>query len=112
MANSYRRGYSYENYMAKRTGGERVGLRGKSAVDVQNENKWLAIECKERKTAVKWVEGAMCQAEAAVARGEGELAIVAIHWLGENHDKDLIVCRLADWEANFGWGSKGVVGED
>jgi len=100
MGKSYRRGYRNEKALADRWGGERQGLKGRASADVVK--KFLAIESKERQVLPKWLEGAMRQAESAVTRGEGELAVVQLHELNRRHDNDLIVMRLSDFELWFG----------
>ena len=83
-----------ERAIAKRLGGERVGPRGKSTADVLTSR--LAIEVKTRRRLPAWLLDAMAQAEAAA---DGRLPILVLHQVGQRHDGDLVVLRLADFEA-------------
>ncbi len=95
---SYRRGYRHEADIAKRLNGTRVGCTGKATIDV--DAGWLAVECKERKELPAWIQDALGKANAKAQ--EGQLAIVVLHQLGQRHDNDLVVIRLADFEEHFG----------
>jgi len=61
---------------------------------------WLAVEVKTRKALPLWLLDAMAQAVQAAS--EGQLAMAVLHRVGERHDDDLVVMRLADFEDWFG----------
>ena len=83
-----------ERAIAKRLGGERVGPSGRATADVLTDA--LAIEVKTRKTLPRWLLDAMAQATAVAS--DGRLPIVVLHQVGQRHDDDLVVLRLADFE--------------
>ena len=97
-----------ERAIAKRLGGERVGPSGKSTADVLTPT--LAVEVKTRKALPRWLLDAMAQATAAA--GDGRLPILVLHQVGQRHDGDLVVLRLADFEALAELESRGQEVED
>jgi hypothetical protein len=98
MTSSYRRGYAHEAALAKRLGGKRIGCTGKATIDV--DAGWVAVECKERETLPTWIKAALGKANSKAK--DGQLAIVVLHELGQRHDNDLVVIRLADFQERFG----------
>ncbi len=93
-----RRGYEAESAIAKYLGMERIAGSGKRDVD----GEWLCAEVKEKQTPVGYLIEAVKQA-ARLAK-EGQLPIAVFHFLGQNHDNDLVVMRLADFREWFGGG--------
>lgn len=90
-----------ERAIAKRLGGDRVPITGRvrgSAPDVAHT--WLAIEIKLRENYPQWLSNAMEQAEAS--RRGSQLPVAILHKKYKNHDDDLIVMRLSEFEAWFG----------
>ena len=90
-----------ERSIAKRLGGKRSGPRGVAVGDVIAPG--IVAEVKERKQLPAWLTGAMQQAMKAARDGQGvcapQLPIVILHVLGQRHDNDLVVMRLADFQA-------------
>ena len=95
MPNAWKR---HELAIAKRLGGKRAGPTGRTGPDVLHPH--LGIECKERHTLPKWLINAMAQCVGASATWQ--LPVVILHQLGQRHDDDLVVMRLADWEQWYG----------
>ncbi|GIV60277.1 MAG: hypothetical protein KatS3mg043_1366 [Rhodothermaceae bacterium] len=90
-----------ERRVAERLGGKRVPVTGRSRGDAPDvAHAWLSIEIKHRQRLPAWIEDAMRQAEAAAR--DGQLPVAVLHERGRNHDRDLVVLRLADFEAWFG----------
>jgi len=87
-----------ERAIAARLGGERVGNRGTGTPDVTTS--WASVECKTRKVLPGWLQDAMAQA-VRNARPE-TLPLVVLHEVGQRHDDDLVVVRLADFVQWFG----------
>ena len=87
-----------ERMVAKRLGGRRVGNSGRNTEDVFHD--WLSVEVKERRELPLWLQAAMAQAWHNAP--SGHLPLVVLHELGQRHDGDLVVLRLADFEAWFG----------
>ena len=83
-----------ERIVARRLGGQRLGPTGRHGPDVVTD--WLSIECKTRKRLPNWLSSALAQARAGSA---GRLPIVILHQLGQRHDDDLALMRLADLES-------------
>ena len=103
-----RRWKALETALAKRLGGERVPVTGRTrgyAPDVRHG--WLAIEVKSRKAQLKIIADMMDQAEKAAAyyerRGEGErLPLGVYHVSGSRLDNAYCFMRLKDFEDYFG----------
>ena len=87
-----------EREIARRLGGHRLGCTGQATADVITNS--LAVEVKTRKTLPHWLLDAIGQAVGAAS--DGRLPIVVLHEKGQRHDNDLVVMRLADFEAWFG----------
>lgn len=112
-ATARRRWKGVELALAKRLGGERVPVSGRTrgwAPDVRHP--WLAVEVKSRKSQLVVIREMMDQARKAAAwyerRGEGERLPVGIyHVTGAHLDNALVFMRLADFEAHFGNQSSG-----
>ena len=88
----------FERVCAKRLGGVRAGPTGRNGPDVLHDH--LAIQCKERKSLPGWLIDAMSQAVRDAK--DGQLPLAILHVAGGRHDDDLVVVRLADWEAWYG----------
>jgi hypothetical protein len=88
----------HERMMAKRLGGQRAGPTGKIGSDVLHDH--LAIEAKERKRKVAWLEDMLLQTKKAAR--PGQLPIVILHWLNARHNSDIVLLRLKDFEEWFG----------
>ncbi len=54
----------------------------------------------DRQRLPSWLQAAMAQARANAPAGR--LPVVILHKLGQRHDDDLVVLRLADFEEWFG----------
>ncbi|GIV60031.1 MAG: hypothetical protein KatS3mg043_1120 [Rhodothermaceae bacterium] len=90
-----------ERKVAERLGGRRVPVTGRSRGDVPDvDHAWLSIEIKHRSRLPSWIEDALRQAEAAAR--DGQLPVAILHERGRNHDQDLVVLRLRDFEDWFG----------
>jgi len=85
------RGKRNEKALAKMLGGERVGIFG--GEDIVIKDKKFSIEAKSRKSFVaeKW----MVQAE---TNCKGKLPLVIVHIKGKNHNKDLVLLRLEEFQ--------------
>jgi hypothetical protein len=88
----------HEREMAKRLGGKRAGPTGKVGSDVLHDS--FAVECKERKKKVAWLEDMLLQTKKAAR--PGQLPIVVLHWLNARHNNDIVMLRLSDFEEWFG----------
>lgn len=88
------RGKRTEKAIAKRIGGKRIGILGKSDV----EHACFSFEVKSRKkfVAEKW----MLQAERNCE--EGKTPAVIVHILRLQHKNDLVIIRLKDFEDFLG----------
>jgi Holliday junction resolvase len=103
-----RRWKALELALAKRLGGERVPVSGRTrgwAPDVRHP--WLAIEVKSRKAQLVVIAEMMDQAEKAAEfyrrRGEGARLPVGIyHVSGTRLDNAYVFMRLDDFEEHFG----------
>lgn len=103
-----RRWKGVELALAKRLGGERVPVTGRTrgyAPDVRHP--WLAIEVKSRKSQLVIIREMLDQAVKAAEwykrRGEGErLPIGAYHVTGQHLDNAYVFLRLKDFEDYFG----------
>lgn len=110
-----RRWKALELALAKRLGGERVPVTGRTrgyAPDIRH--RWLSLEVKSRKSQLVVIAEMMNQAEKAAEfyrrRGEGERLPVGIyHVSGTRLDNAYVFMRLSDFEAHFGGG--GAVAE-
>lgn len=99
---------SLELQLAKRLGGERVPVSGRTrgwAPDVKHP--WLSIEAKSRKSQLVVIREMMDQAVKAAEwyrkRGEGErLPIGVYHVTGTHLSNAVVFMRLKDFEAYFG----------
>ncbi|QXD17021.1 hypothetical protein GQ464_008840 [Rhodocaloribacter litoris] len=90
-----------ERAVAARLNGRRVPVTGRSRGDAPDvDHDWLAIEIKHRTRLPAWIEDALRQAEAAAR--EDQLPVAILHQKGRDHGKDLVVLRLADFEAWLG----------
>ena len=87
-----------ERAIARRLGGQRLGPTGRYGCDVTSA--WLSVEVKTRKRLPAWLLNALAQARAGCA--ERRLPIVILHQLGQRHDDDLALMRLADLESWLG----------
>lgn len=95
-----RRGYQAEAAVAKYLGAERIAGSGKRDLD----GGWLCCEVKERQTPTRWLLALVAQA-VRLAK-PGQLPIGVLHFLGQRHDDDLVVMRLADFREWFGGPSR------
>jgi hypothetical protein len=102
-----RRWKSVERSLAKRLGGERVPVTGRTrgfAPDIRHE--LYAIEVKSRKTQYKLIAEALDQAEKAAAfyleREEGKrIPIGLYHVTGEKLEDTYVFMRLGEFEEYF-----------
>lgn len=95
---------STERALAKRLGGERVPVSGRtrgSSPDISHSH--YGIEVKERKTLPAWLHSAMDQAVKSAATyfrksGNNQLPIVILHETGKHHSNDFVIIRFQDLE--------------
>lgn len=92
----YRTFKGVERRLARRLNGDRTGHTG--GADVQTD--WLSVEVKSRKQLPQWLRGAVAQAKRNA--GVSQLAVAILHEVGRNHDGDLVVMTLRDFEEWFG----------
>jgi len=87
------RGKRTEKAIAKRLGGRRIGILGKSDV----EHKLFSFECKSRLKFVgeKWFLQ-------AVRNCEGKIPAVIVHITGQHHSNDYVILKLRDFEDLLG----------
>lgn len=90
------RGKRTEKEIAKRMGGKRVGILGKSDVEIEQSFKnhpLYSIEVKSRLKAacISWMEQAIrnCQ--------QGKTPIVRLHIKGKKYNDDIIMLRVTDF---------------
>lgn len=83
-----------ERVIANRLGGRRVGVRGIAAPDVMTS--WASVEVKVRKHLPAWLKSAVQQAEANAL--PDTLPLVVLHELSQQHNEDLVIMRLRDFE--------------
>ena len=106
----YRTFKGVERQIAKRLGGKRVGHLGGADVIVDS---WLSIEVKSRKQIPQWIRDALNQSKRNA--GISELPIVILHQVGQNHNGDIVILTLADFQNWFGQagdsGDSGVVAD-
>lgn len=101
---AHRNWKSTERALAKRLGGERVPVSGRtrgSSPDIAHAD-W-GIEVKERKTLPAWLNDAMDQAVKSSTtyfrkHGVNQLPVVILHQKGRNHSNDYVVIRFGDLE--------------
>lgn len=86
-----------ERAIARRLGGQRVGVTGRSTADVVTD--WLSIEVKHRKELPGWLKDAFGQA--SIGAG-GRLPIVILHENGQRFSDAIVMMRMADFEDWFG----------
>lgn len=99
----------HERKTAELLGGTRVPVHSTSGVKSDVDHKWLAIECKERKSVPDWLTCAVNQA----AAGAGEkLPIVVLHKLGERHSNDLVIMSMKDFKDWFVGENDEIPGEN
>jgi hypothetical protein len=90
-----------ERAIALRLGGTRVPVSGRARGETPDiAHALFAVECKTRKALPVLLKDAMLQAKAAV-RGD-QVPVVVLHQTGQRHADDLVVLRLADFEALYG----------
>lgn len=103
-----RRWKADELRIARRLGGERVPVNGRSrgsAPDIASS--WLCPEVKSRKWPLLVLQDALAQAKAAARHllrqdGVERLPIVVYHVVGTPIDRSLVVMELRHFEAWFG----------
>lgn len=83
-----------ERKIASRLNGKRVGPTGKTGSDVAHP--LFAIEVKHRKTLPDWLYEA--QKQSCGAARPSQLPLVVWHKRYADHDGDLVVMRLSDFE--------------
>ena len=88
------RGKRTEKAIAKRLGGRRVGVLGKSDV----EHKLFSFECKSRLKFVgeKWFMQAVRNCE------QDKIPAVIVHITGQHHSNDYVIFKLRDFEDLLG----------
>lgn len=85
------RGKQHEREVAKRLGGERLGLRGGVDVDA---GRW-AVECKSTSSMPAYMRKYYDQ---AVRHAKPhQVPIVVIHEKNKGYDHDFVVIRMDDW---------------
>ena len=89
---------AHERAIATRFGTTRIGPQGREGPDVITD--WLCIECKERDGLPAWIEDALKQVKAQTPKDK--LAIVVAHHKGKNHDNDIVMLTLKDFQDWFG----------
>ncbi len=87
-----------ERALAKRLGGQRVGTRGTNTEDISHA--WLSIEVKTRRALPAWLLAAVAQARRNAP--PSRLPVVVLHQVGQRHDGDLVMLRMADFQDWFG----------
>ena len=90
-----------EREVARRIGGTRVPVTGRgrgSAPDIEHE--WLSVEVKSRKSVPAWIREALLQAQASNI-SDKKLPVAFIHQVGMNHNKDLVVIEMKDFQDWF-----------
>ena len=106
----YRTFKGVERAIAKRLGGKRVGHLGGADVIVDD---WLSVEVKSRKQIPQWIRAALNQSKRNA--GISELPIVILHQVGQNHNGDIVILTLADFQNWIGQagdsGDSGVVAD-
>lgn len=97
MPNNRDRGKAAERAVALRLGGKRIGTL--SGEDVHFDGPFSAeVKSRAAFVACAWMDQAVRNAPA------GKTPLVVVHVRGKRHDKDLVILRLADWEAWHGAG--------
>ena len=88
------RGKRIERAIAKRVGGKRIGILGKSDV----EHLLFSFEIKSRMRFVgeKWFLQAIKNCE------EGKIPAVIVHITGQHHKNDYVILKLKDFEDLLG----------
>ena len=86
-----KRGKRFEKEIAKRLGGTRVGLLGKT--DVLTDNGLFAIECKSRKVFAGMKFLSQAKANAPL----NKIPVVIIHLTNQRHTEDIVMLSLKDW---------------
>ena len=87
-----------ERAISRRFGTTRIGPLGREGPDAITD--WLCIEVKERDGLPLWIESALKQIKAQTPAGK--LAIVVAHNKGKNHDNDIVMLTLKDFQEWFG----------
>lgn len=85
-----------EREIAKRLGGKRVPITGRSRGDVPDiAHPELSVEVKHRKALPGWLTDALAQAVAS--QKEHKVPIVVLHEEGQPYDDCLVLLRLSDF---------------
>lgn len=92
----YRSFKGTERAVAKLLNGQRHGHLGGRDIDAG----WLSAEVKHRQDLPAWLLAAMRQAEGHAQ--PGQLAVVILHQHGDRHADNLVVMRLAEFQARLG----------
>lgn len=86
-----------ELYLAKRLKGVRVPITGRARGSTPDiEHPILSLEIKHRASIPKWIYDALDQA--IKSKKTGQVPTVIIHESGRNHDQDLVVLTLSEFE--------------
>ena len=88
-----------EREHARRLKGKRVPVNSTSGVECDVQVDLYSVESKERIHLPSLVEKAMIQAEGHCE--PGKMALVVMHQKGTNYDKDIVFCRLKDFQERF-----------
>ncbi|MGQ9570181.1 MAG: hypothetical protein ACUVWN_04600 [bacterium] len=88
------RGKRTERALARRLGGRRVGVLGKSDMILETSHTVFEFEIKERKRCV--VQNWLAQAERNCSQGKTPALIIHLHY--QPHSEDMVVMRLRDFE--------------
>jgi len=88
------RGKRTERAIAKRLGGKRVGILGKS--DVEHELFSFEVKSRLKFVGEKWFIQAVRNCE------EGKIPAVIVHVTGQHHKNDYVIIKLKDFEDFLG----------
>lgn len=93
MTSSHRKGKSYENYIANRLNLKHTGYVGYECPDVEGED--IVIDTKHRENLPLWIKEPLQELQ---KQAEERLSLVIWHEKYANHDDDLVVMSLKDFE--------------
>lgn len=96
MTSNHRKGKRYENYLTNRLELKHTGYVGYECPDIEGET--VVIDAKYRKSLPLWLKEPL---EKLAGQAENQLALVIWHERGVNHDEDLVVMSLKDFEKLF-----------
>jgi len=85
-----KRGKRIERDLAKRLGGKRVGILGKT--DISHAVFSFEVKGRVKFVAEKWFQQAVRNCE------EGKIPAVIVHVTGQHHGNDYVIMQLKDFE--------------